>query len=274
MAGEAQGNLVLEEAVRLARITCGPRLLAAYALGSLAHGGFSSLVSDVDLGLVLQDPLSEADGEGTAAVGAQVAQRELPLSDRLSVFWGSPLSLRGGGGAGRFPPLDRLDLIRHGRLLWGEDQRSGLPVPSHQDLVLAAAEMGLELLERPAYRNALADAGSLVRAGVRPLTKAVLFPVRFVFTARTGEIGRNHDAVEHFVATESGPEAALAAAALGWREQAPAKDDAGAIRLVGAGLRPIYRLFLVDYFQRIAGYGLQELASRLNNARQKLDDGR
>jgi hypothetical protein len=32
------------------------RLLAAYALGSLAHGGFSPLVSDVDFGLVLERP--------------------------------------------------------------------------------------------------------------------------------------------------------------------------------------------------------------------------
>ena len=35
----------------------GSRLIAAYTLGSLAHGGFSRLVSDVDLGLVLHDPL-------------------------------------------------------------------------------------------------------------------------------------------------------------------------------------------------------------------------
>ncbi len=39
------------------RKVLGPRLVAAYALGSLAHGGFSPLVSDVDLGLVLTDPI-------------------------------------------------------------------------------------------------------------------------------------------------------------------------------------------------------------------------
>jgi hypothetical protein len=35
------------------------RLIAGYALGSLAHGGFSPLVSDVDLGLILEDPVGE-----------------------------------------------------------------------------------------------------------------------------------------------------------------------------------------------------------------------
>ena len=57
----AQGEAVLAEAVSASRHALGPRLVAAYALGSLAHGGFSPLVSDVDLGLILADPLMETD---------------------------------------------------------------------------------------------------------------------------------------------------------------------------------------------------------------------
>jgi hypothetical protein len=34
----------------------GDRLLAAYALGSLNHGGLSELVSGVDLGVIVRDP--------------------------------------------------------------------------------------------------------------------------------------------------------------------------------------------------------------------------
>ena len=52
----AGGEAVLADAVAAYRAALGTRLAAAYALGSLAHGGFSPLVSDVDLGLIMQDP--------------------------------------------------------------------------------------------------------------------------------------------------------------------------------------------------------------------------
>jgi predicted nucleotidyltransferase len=57
-----QGQAVLAEAVSAYRQALGERLVAAYALGSLAHGGFSPLVSDVDLCVVLTDPFSPEGG--------------------------------------------------------------------------------------------------------------------------------------------------------------------------------------------------------------------
>jgi len=263
MAGEQIGEAVLNCALAQAQGIWGARLLGAFALGSLAHGGFSALVSDVDLGLLLEDPIGEEDASRVARLSKQVTASGLDLAGRLSVFWGSPSTLRGDASAGRFPPLDRLDLIRYGRLLAGADARAGLPEPSYRELVLPAAEMGLNLLQR------LAQPEDLVASGPRPLTKAVLFPVRFLYTARTGDIGRNHDAVQHFVAHESGPPAELAAAALRWRED-PAVDLPAAIALVRAGLPPIYQLFLEDYAERTADYGLPDLAGRLRAARASL----
>ena len=49
-----RGEAVLAQALAAYRAALGSRLVAAYALGSLAHGGFSPLVSDVDLGLILR----------------------------------------------------------------------------------------------------------------------------------------------------------------------------------------------------------------------------
>ena len=72
-----------------------------------------------------------------------------PLAERLSLFWGSIQSLRGGLPEGRFPPLDRLDLILHGRLLSGRDTRDGLPKPSVDELVVGAVRFALEVLGRP-----------------------------------------------------------------------------------------------------------------------------
>src|SRR5713101_6456948 len=86
--GEVDGGRVLAEAVEAYRFALADRLLAAYALGSLAHGGFSELVSDVDLGLVVSDPLEPGDAERIETVADAAKAKGTPLSERLSVFWG------------------------------------------------------------------------------------------------------------------------------------------------------------------------------------------
>jgi hypothetical protein len=270
---EAIGEAILAQAVERARETWGSRLLGAYALGSLAHGGFSDLVSDVDLGLIVDDPLAPEDAARVAAVGAQVRATGAPLADRLSIFWGTPAVLRGAAEGGRFPPLDRLDLLRYGRLLDGRDARAGMAVPDTRALVLAATEQALRGLSTPEVLAELADPAGLVARGARHLTKRILFPVRFLYTAQTGEIGRNHDAVAHFVRVESGPAVPLVDASLRWRETPPAADDAAAaVALVGAGMRPLYQRFVTDHVQRMQEYGEPALARRLAAWRAALEE--
>jgi hypothetical protein len=116
-----QGEAVLLEAVAAYRAALGDRLLAAYALGSLAHGGFSELVSDIDVGLILSDPPQARDPEAIQQVAESERRKGSPLHERLSVFWGTPATLAGDQEGGRFPPLDRLDLLENGRLLAGND---------------------------------------------------------------------------------------------------------------------------------------------------------
>lgn len=267
----AAGEAILEIAHNQASKTFGPRIEAAYALGSLAHGGFSALVSDVDFGLILSDPLTEEDAKLIQEVGASVRASEAPLSDRLSVFWGSPASLRNGGTPGRFPPLDRLDLIRYGRLLAGRDDlRSGLPVPSHQDLVLAAARMLVGLVERNNLIDSAANPAELLAKGPRTYTKSVLFPVRFLYTARTGEIGRNHDAAHHIVAHHPGSAADLAGAALRWRTEPATPHDAQVIVLFREGLVPLYLSCLEVHTDLARSWGEQALVDELAAAHDKL----
>src|SRR5690242_8041680 len=111
-AGQADAHLgqaVLARAVAAYRAVLGSRLIAGYALGSLAHGGFSPLVSDVDLGLILEDPVRVKDGLTISTVVRSVKAGGSALDQRLSVFWGTPATLQGQSPGGRFPPLDRLD---------------------------------------------------------------------------------------------------------------------------------------------------------------------
>jgi hypothetical protein len=265
----ALGEAVLDWATASARSDWGERLVAAYALGSLAHGGFSALVSDVDLGLILADPLAPADADRVGVLTERARNSGLPLGERLSVFWGSRASLRGEVVDGRFPAHDRLDLLRHGRLLTGVEARDGLPAPDQRTLIVESAQFALTLLEDAAYVRRLRDPAGLVAAGPRPLTKAILFPLRFLHTARTGAVGRNHDAVADFLTYHAGPAAALATAARCWREAPPASPSDAEV-LVRAGLLPIYGIFLDQYAQPLRAAGEPELAARLDACRYSL----
>jgi hypothetical protein len=82
-------------------------------------------MSDVDLGLILADPLRTKGRITMHKVARSVRAGRSAMRERLSVFLGTPSTLRGQSRGGRFPHLDRLDLLDHGRLLTGEDARSG-----------------------------------------------------------------------------------------------------------------------------------------------------
>jgi hypothetical protein len=275
-ADPAMGEAILDVALTRANEMFGPRLEAAYALGSLAHGGFSSLVSDVDLGLILVDPLTAPDANRIAEITSQVSATGVPLADRLSVFWGSRSSLgspAAGDTPGRFPPLDRLDLRRYGRLLHGAEVRDGVLEPTHQELVMAAARLCLSQVARYPLAAWVQDPGRLLAEGPRSATKPVLFPVRFLYTARTGEIGRNHDAVAHLVTHYPGAAADLAAAALYWREAPAPPTDAQAIALLRDGLIPLYRSCLQVHRDFARSWGEDGLAEELAKAHDELQAG-
>ena len=266
---EAIGEKVLTIAVARARDAWGDRLVAAYALGSLAHGGFSVHVSDVDLGLILSDPLEDQDTLGMANLSAAVKASGERLADRLSVFWGSIATLSGAPG-GRFPPLDRLDLIRYGRLLAGRDIREQLPSPSVKDLVVVGAEFALRRLSNRDVVAKLKDSEALAASDLITLTKLILFPVRFFFTAGTGEVGMNDLAVEYFSAATSGPAAQLAQRTLEWRQAPPDSGDPATLKVLEDGLLPLYRVFLDDYEARLRDYGRVDLAEDFRVWREQL----
>jgi hypothetical protein len=258
--GEQLGEFVLAQAVELAASAFGKRLVAAYALGSLAHGGFSVHVSDVDLGLVLGDPLEDGDAARIETIVTDLRAGGAPLADRLSLFWGTLATLSGAAAGGRYPPVDRLDLKEFGRLIVGTDIREELSPPTLRELVVSAAQLAVKSLLTPQASAALLNPLQLIEAGVRTLTKRILFPVRFVYTARTGQIGRNEAAMEYFTSAESGPAAALARKGFEWRYEPPDPGDPEVLEIVRRGLLPLYRLFAQDYEARLQGYGELELA--------------
>jgi hypothetical protein len=285
--GVADGERVLAEAVEAYRVALGGRLLAAYALGSLAHGGFSELVSDVDLGLIISDPPLPADDSVIRVVAKK--SKGSALHERLSVFWGTPATLRGELEGGRFPALDRLDLIENGRLLAGtDDARVGLPRPGERELIVTGAKFALGYLAgvrrpaggaarilasfRPAGKDAVEEIRSpdlLIARGVRRLTKLVLFPVRFLYTAATGRVGTNDAAAAHYLSDGNAPSGTLVAAALAWRTGQPT-DEAAAAALLRAQLVPLYLHYIADHITRLDSLGELELAKAFREWHHRL----
>jgi hypothetical protein len=287
LASTSQADAVLAQAVAAYRAALGPRLVAGYALGSLAHGGFSPLVSDVDLGLILAAPLRLSDRVTIARVAREVRAGGSELHQRLSVFWGSPATLQGRARGGRFPPLDRLDLLEYGRLLTGADAaRSNMARPAPSELLTGGAEFALAALGgdpglpgclrhwarlRRRDDTALTEIRSpalLASRGPRRLTKIVLFPVRFLFTAATGRVGTNALAAEHYLGAAAGPAAGLVSAALAWRDAPPAADEATA--LLDRELIPLYVQYLDDHIPRLEAAGRPRLAGRFRRWRARL----
>jgi hypothetical protein len=284
------GERVLDEATRAYAEALSDRLLAAYALGSLAHGGFSPLVSDVDLGLIVDDPPQSGDPETIQTIAENEKRKGSALHQRLSVFWGTPATLRGELDGGRFPPLDRLDLIEHGRLLAGsDDARREVPRPGRDELLITGAEFALDHVAGlartapgassgmslgslpPATEDAVEEILSpelLLARGVRQTTKRVLFPVRFMYTATTGSVGTNHAAVARYLEDSNAPAKSLVAAGLRWREAPP--DHAGAVELLRAELVPLYLHYIADHIDRLRSVGEIELAAAFDEWRDRL----
>ncbi|WP_051221727.1 hypothetical protein [Conexibacter woesei] len=203
---DAAGWAVLRTAVAEARTALGDRLVAAYALGSLVHGGFAPDVSDVD-GLLVLD---RADAAAAAAIEAVVARHR---DQRLSLFWGDWATFGAPPEAARLPPIVRRDLLDCGVAVFGDAPPAGLPRPTGDDLVRETAAFAADWLER---HGGVPDPDALLAAGRRETTKMVLFPVRFLATTHAGLAGSNGEAVEWYV-NAGGPHARLAAAALRWR---------------------------------------------------------
>ena len=100
------------------------------------------------------------------------------------------------------------------------------------------------------------------------MTKIVLFPVRFLFTAETGRVGTNTLAAEHYLASEYAPAAKLVTAALAWRLEPPADDEATA--LLDRELIPLYVHYIDDHITRLESVNRYRLADSFRRWRTRL----
>ena len=180
----ASAEVFAADVVCLADGMLGTRLHGAYLLGSLAHGGFSCRYSDLDLGLFVEDGLSQEDLDAIR-VGAV---RLSPFwTSRLSIFWSDERFI-----AGRFPPLDRIDYLDHGRPIL-ERKRLEPSRPSLEELHAYLGGAPFESWTEAARR--FADSGELAAKDHKPYVRAHLYAARFCLSWCTGQMASNDDAV-------------------------------------------------------------------------------
>lgn len=164
----------------------GAVLVEAYKLGSLAHGGFSEIYSDIDLGLLLscREP---PPGMSELIAGAKALHPE--YGKKLSVFWGNPEF-----DWGRLPVIDRLDLLDHGvALLYGIKPSLRRPT---KDEIHREQLQSIERSWKPRLPE-LSGLTSLDPKDRKPYIRAILYAARLIYTWDNLVVGSNDTAVEY-----------------------------------------------------------------------------
>lgn len=157
-----------------------------YLLGSLAHGGFSPVYSDVDVGVLLNcaDP-----PEAMSGLIAEGKTLDAEYGQRLSVFWGHPEL-----AWGRLPVIDRLDMLDHGLpLLHGMKAKFRRPTKEEirQEL--------LQSIER-SWKSRLPELNGLTRLEAKdrkPYIRAILYAARLIYTWDNLTVDSNDRAVAY-----------------------------------------------------------------------------
>jgi hypothetical protein len=262
---EREGWAAMDSGLQQAILLFGDRLEAAYALGSLAHGGFAPAASDVDFALILSS-LRPEDAAIVQEIGEAVKRGSVsPLAHRLSVFWSTWNSLQAGIGEGRFPLADRHDLALSGLCLFGEDRRSLVslpPQPRLRDaLVVESASFMLEKLATPERNQLIHSPDELIALGCRDVTKAVLFPARFLVTLKSGHPAGNAESVAY--ATQACVAAVKLLVESAYRCRVQGELDQEIPSLLRAGLLPLYDELTQAYEARLSRLGEMNLAEAM-----------
>jgi predicted nucleotidyltransferase len=160
------------------------RLLGVYAIGSLAHDGFSTRYSDIDVALIAEDAEISQDLARLRGHAAVLSAEHAP---KLSLFWTDRHF-----SVGRFPPLDRLDLLDHGIPLV-ERQHVRPPRPTLGEV---RAYLGADPLRNwSAQVEKLNALNELTSNNRKAYLRALLYPARFAYSWTMGLMASNDAAV-------------------------------------------------------------------------------
>jgi hypothetical protein len=264
---DADGWEVLAAGLSHAKALLGDRIVSAYAIGSLAHGGFAPAVSDVDLALILDNVASEDELLMQCVRRRVVHEISTPLAQRLSLFWASWDDLRTQADCGRFPLVDRTDLMAHGICVSGPDYRPSVSFPDaeliKEEVLVECACFMLAKFASPDHTWLLKQPRRLVQLGCREVTKTVLYPARLLRTISTGRCASNSEVEQEALAFDEA-ELELVKAGLRWRTTGQLDAESETTARLAAGLLPLYRRLARTYRLTLMELGHAALVARLD----------
>jgi hypothetical protein len=266
---QAYTNL-LSDFISIADDILGEHRLAIYLMGSLARGGFSESVSDIDLGIIVYK-IDSTTETYIADIVSLVKQKHPTINNKISVFWGTIDSINKSSDSGRYPPFDRLDLIDHAQLIKGKEIRNQLIKPSQIELEMGCCEFALQYLSSPARLAMFNHGSSLLNQGTTPLTKAILFPARFIYLARSNQLSTNEASAQYYVNNFSGNDALLVEKGYEWRMGNMPESQDQIITLIDNGILSLYNNFLDIYITKQYFYNNTELAKKLVYLKRKIN---
>ncbi|ROR94947.1 nucleotidyltransferase-like protein [Sinobacterium caligoides] len=247
----------------------GDECAAIYIMGSLARGGFSEKSSDIDLGIILKGSLENV-ADRLEQLRLEVVSRYPSISNNVSIFWGSTASINGTTDEGRYPPFDRLDLIDHSLLLAGEDIREELVRPTKKELDIASAEFSISYLGNPKRVEEFHNVSSITAQGTVYTSKTILFPARFIYLAKTGEIAGNDVSYRYYVDNFKGADAELVRQGYEWRLHGLPEDPKVANAALDKGLVTLYTTFIDIFIDSMMTYGESRLCDELTQWKQAI----
>ena len=246
-----------------AQETLGTRCISIYLMGSIARGGFSKVASDIDIGIILGGKPQEVDLSTIEEIQSSAVGNYPQINNKVSIFWGTIGSINGVVDAGRYPPFDRLDLIDHALLLSGAEVRDQLIRPTKEELEIASAEFSIEYLGSNERINEFMNCELITNKGAVYVTKTILFPARFIYLAKTGEIAGNDVSYQYYIDNFSGSDAELVDSGYQWRHHSLPKNLDSVTQKIDKGLSNLYHNFIDIYIERMDLYGHFELKSKL-----------
>lgn len=254
----------------LAQDAFGVRCASVYIMGSLARGGFSEVASDIDIGIIIGGKLEEDDQSIVEEIQYKVIKKYSNVNNNISIFWGTIESINGLVDAGRYPPFDRLDLIDHALLLSGADVRDQLIKPPKKELEVASAEFSIDYLGSKERVREFMNCDLITKKGTVYVTKTILFPARFLYLEKTGEIAGNDVSYKYYIDNFSGDDAELVRNGYQWRLSSLPEDSDSVTKDLNKGLVKLYHNFIDIYSKKMESYGLHDLNERLMEWKQNI----
>lgn len=248
----------------------GEHCLAIYLMGSLARGGFSHRVSDIDIGIIV-DNINSNTSTHIDDIVFRSKENHPEIHNRISVFWGTIESINESSEHSRYPPFDRLDLIDYAHLIKGREIRHQLIKPNQKELEISCAEFAIQYLESPDKLAMFKDGLFILNQGITSLTKAILFPARFIYLAQTNQFSTNEVSANYYENTFSGDDALLVKKGYQWRMNGILEDREQVVSLINNGISPLYSNFFDIYIEKFNSYNEIVLAQRLMSLKRKIN---